>query len=358
MVDVILDQPKVNKLMGSLKRDELKFYQFYNIDFSSDEYQFQKYMQEIKENKEAATTKILNKTYYDIEVFYDPAVFPDAEKAKYAINAIAVYNNMDNTAVIFTCPYYQDIHKKTFHQCNETNQEILQKEVRELYGTICEENETYNIPGITIDVEVFRTEEELLKTFFLHLRSLETLFLIGFNSSLFDDPYIVRRGLNLCGDSIYDYISEFGEVSSFSGRKFDWPDYIKVDLLSLYKPVDQGGSGLGKSLPNFKLNTVAKKELKISKLDLDDMNSTYKNNLARFLTYNLLDTLLTFKLDEKLKFLELNWTLSKLNTAPMGSTIRGRSVMYKYRNNLIYTKRQQVVRAKPFSREIFYPFEE
>jgi DNA polymerase elongation subunit (family B) len=351
----ITNAKDISKLIGALSRNDLKFYNFYNIDFAPDEYQFQEYMLNFKEGD--STQKILNKSYYDIEVFYDPAVFPDAEKAGYMVNSIAVYNNLKNKAVIFTCPYYKDIHKGTRHVCNETSAEVLEADVNRLYNELVQDNATYGIPNIEIEVRVFQTEGELLKEFFLFLRKVYSLFLIGFNSSLFDDPYVVNRGLSLRGESIYNDISEFGEVQKFGSRTFEWPDYTKVDLLSMYKPVDQGGNGLGRSLPNYKLDTVAETELGIKKLDLDDMNEEYKTNLARFLTYNLLDTLLTFKLDEKLQFLELNWMLAKLNNAPIGSAIRGRSIMYKYRNNLIYTEREQVVRAKGFGREIFYPIE-
>ncbi len=350
-----IEQKEVNKLLGGLSRNDLKFYQFYNIDFAADEYQFQEYMQDFKEGD--STQKILNKSYYDIEVHYDPAVFPDAEKAKYMVNSIAVYNNLKNKAVIFTCPYYKDIHRGTHHTCNETDRDILQKDVQKLYSDLIQENKTYAIDGLEIEVRVFNKEVDLLKDFFMYLREIYSLFLIGFNSSLFDDPYVVNRGLNLSDESIYNFISEFGEVQKYSERTYEWPDYTKVDLLQMYKPVDQGGNGLGRSLPNYKLNTVAETELKIKKLDIDDMNESYKHNLAEFLTYNLLDTLLTFKLDEKLQFLELNYMLAKLNDAPVSSAIRGRSIMYKYRNNLIYTKRNQVVRSKSFGREIFYPID-
>lgn len=349
----IIENKEVNKFLGALKRDDLKFYQFYNIDFAPDEYQFQEYMQRFKEGD--STMKILNKSYYDIEVLYDPAVFPDAEKAGYMVNSIAVYNNLKNRAVIFTCPHYTDIHKGTRHACNETDPKVLEDGVKVMYADLCKDNPTYDIPDIELEVRVFDTEGELLKNFFLYLREIYSLFLIGFNSSLFDDPYVVNRGLSLVGERIYNIISEFGEVQKFGTRTYEWPDYTKVDLLSMYKPVDQGGNGLGRSLPNYKLNTVAEKELGINKLDIDDMNESYKHNLVEFLTYNLLDTLLTFKLDEKLQFLELNYMLAKLNNAPVSSAIRGRSIMYKYRNNLIYTEREQVVRAKGFGREIFYP---
>jgi len=341
----ILNKDTIGKLFGALKRDDIKFYQFYNLEFAAPEFQFQNYMINFKEGD--ATSKILNKSYYDIEVRYDPAVFPDAEKAAYLINSIAVYNNILNEATIFTIPV----------GCNEENQEKLEHGVKQLYSDLIQENKTYGIKDIQIYVRTFNQEVNLLKEFFLYLRQINSLFLIGFNSSLFDDPYVVNRGLGLIGEDIYKYISEFGEVSKFGNRTYDWPDYIKVDLLNLYKPVDQGGSGFGQSLPNYKLNTVSEVELGITKLDLEDMNYEYQNNIVRFLTYNLLDTLLTFKLDEKLQFLELNWMLAKYNDSPMSAAINGRSIMYKYRNNLIYTKRNQIIRTKLFGREIFYPLE-
>jgi len=348
MNSYILEKQDVQRFIQSLRQKDLKFYQFYNIDFAADEYQFQKYMTEFREDKDAAALLSLNKTYYDIEVFYDPEIFPDPERAGYDVNSVAVYNNLKNEAVIFVLPIYS----------NEKNRDVLEKDVNDMYNELVKENETYLVPGITIKVRTYTSEAELLKDFFLYLRELNTLFLIGFNSSLFDDPYVVQRGLNLIGEDIYRYISEFGEVQKYGTRSFEWPDYTKVDLLTLYRPVDQGGNGLGKSLPNYKLDTVAEVELEINKLDLDDLNEEYKNNVARFMTYNLLDTLLTYKLDEKLKFLELNWMLAKYNDAPMSSAIRGRSIMYKYRNDLIYTKKGQVVRTKPFGREIFYPLKE
>jgi DNA polymerase elongation subunit (family B) len=348
-----IDADGVKKLLGSLRRGDLKFYQFYNIDFSADEYQFQEYMKSFKEGD--STKKILNKSYYDIEVHFHPAIFPDSKKAEYMVNSIAVYNNLKNKAVIFTCPFWEHPVTGKYGKCNITDRDTLQKEVENIYNNLCEENPTYKIDGIKIEVRVFNTEDELLKNFFTYLREVYSLFLIGFNSSLFDDPYVVNRGLNLIGERIYNYISEFGEVQKFGEVSYEWPDYTKVDLLTLYKPTDQGGNGLGQSLPNYKLDTVAEVELKIKKLDLDDMNDAYRNDLPRFLAYNLLDTLLTFKLDEKLQFLELNWMLAKYNDAPIGSAIRGRSIMYRYRNDLIYTRRDQIVRTKAFGREIFYP---
>jgi DNA polymerase elongation subunit (family B) len=343
MKSCLIDKREIGKLSSAISRGDLNFYRFYNLDFNPEEHQFQKYMLNYQEGDH--TSKILNKSYYDIEVAIEQDIFPDPEKAAYPVNAIAIYNNIKNEAVVFALPY------KGQHM-------EVEREVKDIYFSLVKENPIYDIPDINIRVQTYTQEIDLLKDFFIYARQVNSLFLIGFNSSLFDDPYVVKRGINLMGEGIYKYISEFGEIKKFGERSFEWPDYIKVDILNLYKPVDQGGAGLGKSLPNYKLNTVSKKELGISKLDMDDMILTYRNDLPKFLAYNLMDTLLTFKLDESLQFLELNWMLAKYNNAPMSSTIRGRSIMYRFRNNLIYTKRNKLVRNKLFGREVFYPMEQ
>jgi DNA polymerase elongation subunit (family B) len=356
MNSFILNKENFQTISNAIKYNDLKFFQFYNIDFSVDEFAFQDYMLKFNETADA-TVKILNKTYYDIEIYYNPEEFPDPEKAKYMVNSIALYNNITNKAIIFCVPFYTDMDTGKKEKCNIVDQNILNQEVNKIYKDLVDTNVTYKIDDLNIEVKVFNQEKDMLINFFKELNSLNSLFLIGFNSSLFDDPYIINRLKNLVGDSYKKYISLFGEVEQFGDRTFEWPDIINTDLLVMYKPVDSGGQGLGKSLPSYKLDTVADVELGIKKLDLDDLNQNYKYNLANFLTYNLLDTLLTFKLDQKLQFLELQWMLCKYNMAPMSSS-RGRSLMYRYRNNLIYSKKNKLIRYRIFNREIFFPIHE
>jgi hypothetical protein len=152
-------------------------------------------------------------------------------------------------------------------------------------------------------------------------------------------------------------VSDF-QVTKYSARLYEWPDYLNVDLLKVYQPVDSGGMGFGKSLPDYKMNTVAKKELGISKLELEgNFLYEYTHNLVNYLTYNMLDTLLVYKLDDKLKFIEQIFSLAKHNKATMGASINGRSIMYLYRNDLIYTEQDTLIRNKKYSKEIFYEIE-
>ena len=178
---------------------------------------------------------------------------------------------------------------------------------------------------------------------------------MGFNSNNFDDPYIIKRLKKLNEANWENIISEFGQVRSFGELSFEFPDYNTADLLVMYKPVDSGGDGFGKSLPDYTLNTIAKTTLKIKKLDLDeDFVYSYENNIINYLLYNLLDVLLTFKLDDKLKFLEQIFALAEINNSPLGDTIRGRSLMFSARNNAHFTKEGKILRDGKNSSEVVF----
>ncbi len=93
----------------------------------------------------------------------------------------------------------------------------------------------------------------------------------------------------------------------------------------------------------------------INKLDLEgNFNEVYLNNPLRFATYNLLDVLLTYKLDEKLRFLEQIYSLAKLNHASVRASTIGRSFIFTYRNNYHYIYDENLaIRTHKFNKEIY-----
>lgn len=334
----------ITDIVNHLKKNNYKFHQFYNLEIEADEFSFIEYMLNYKDSDRS---KVLNKTYYDIETFVpETGEFTDPEKVEYPINAIALYNNVNNTCYVLSF----------VTECNITDPLEIEQGVLKLYQEKVQENETYAIQDLKIEIIICSDEKELLLNFFKIVRDLNTLALVGFNSSTFDDPYIFNRTSKLFGEEeMKNIVSEFGIVDKYGASTFELPDYLLVDLLKLYKPVGSGGGGLGKSLPDFKLKTVAYKELKITKLDLPGgFRENYLNNIVGYLTYNIFDTLLTFKLDERLMFMELMFDLSKYNNSTMGATISGRSLIYLYRNDLMYSSQNKLIRVKKFSREVLF----
>jgi len=333
-----------------------KHYQFYNVDLPPAAYAFHWFKKQ-GFNETSYELKVLNKSYYDIETYIKPGVFPDPEKAERPINSMSSYNNIKNELSIY---YLSEIHINSDkgHEViipDITDKETIYNMVVDEYEKLCEHNPNYKVENLKITLYDFKDEKELLKTFFKQRIEEKSMFLIGFNSNTFDNPYTFNRGKNLFGkESFEQVVSIFGEYS-MNGNYVHLPDYLLVDLLEMYKPVDQGGGGFGKSLPNYKLNTIIKKELKTEKLELEGgFNENYIHHLPHFLLYNGLDSLEIFKLDTKLKFLELQWSLNSYNNSIMSATTSGRSVMYQYRNNLHYTMTDKLLRFTKLNKEVFY----
>ena len=342
---ILLTDQNFYSFTDSIKKDKLKFFQFYNIEIESSEFSFIKYMNTYKDNLKP---KKLNKTYYDIETFVNEnGDFTDPTKVIEEINAIALYNNITNVA--YGLAY---VHKS----CNIESHEQVKNDVMIIIEDKIKENPIYHVDGIKYEILLFDSEKDMLKEFFKLVHSFNTLTLSGFNSHIFDDPYLFNRIAYLFGEEASkNIISEFGEIEKFGQGSYELPDFILVDILELYKPVGQGGGGLGKSLSSYKLNHVAFKELKIRKLDLPGgFRENYLNNLAGYIAYNIFDTLLTFKLDEKLQFLELTFDLAQYNHSTMGAAMSGRSILYSYRNDYTYVNQGKLVRSKKFSSEVVY----
>jgi len=337
-----------NALIDNLKNNQLKFYQFYNTEISPNEQSFFKYLHEFGDiDSKYWDSKRMNKTYYDIETKFDPEKAPDSKIVEFPITSIALYNNILNKAIIL---YLKDPEK---HKSLE--QKSFKNSIINMYQDICKENITYDIPDIEIEVELINTEAKLIQRFFTLVKEIDTLFLIGFNSNMFDDPYTINRAFKLFNSTAESYITDF-TLKRYGDYNFEQADYMRLDLLRFYKPVDAGGMGMGKSLPSYKLDYIAETELKINKLDIHgDFNKIYEDDPVTFATYNLLDTLLTFKLDQKLQFIEQLYSLAKYNNASVRGTITGRSFIFNYRNTYHYIKDENLlVRNNKLNKELYY----
>ena len=334
-------------LIQNLNNGYLEHYNFYNSQFAATENNWIRLKNDFKYFSPKA--KKLNKTYYDIETYVklDNTYTPFSAKfAYYEINAVAFYNNISNVAEVIY------VKRPQFHKLSD---EKIETEVVNLFQQKCLEKPDYVIPDLKIKITAFSDELGLLMYLFNAFKETNQHILMGYNNKNFDDPYIIKRLKKLKPFDWENIISEFGQVKSFGELSFEFPDYNMVDLLELYKPVDLGGGGYGKSLPDYTLNTVCKKVLKLEKLDINkDFVESYEDHIVEYLCYNLMDTLLVFKLDEKLTFIEKIFSLAQINNSPLGATIRGRSLMFSYRNNGHHVDNLKLIRHAKFGNEVYF----
>ncbi len=151
------------------------------------------------------------------------------------------------------------------------------------------------------EVTSYLHEEDLLKAFLDRWRKLNPTIATGWNIDGFDFPYLHARMLRILGEELANKLSPI-DICYWNKykNKMTIAGVNALDYLLLYKKYS------GKSLPNYRLDTVGKEELKIGKVDyegsLDDLKKT---DINKFIEYNLHDVVLVKKLNDTLQFIEL-----------------------------------------------------
>lgn len=147
----------------------------------------------------------------------------------------------------------------------------------------------------------FANEKDLLSSFLDKWREINPTIATGFNIDGFDFLYLYARLELIFDEEVAGRLSPIG-ICYFNKfkNKMTIAGINCLDYLLLYKRYSQ------KSLPNFRLDTVAKEELGIGKIayegSLDDL---MKNDPEKFIEYNINDVAIIEKLDKKLGFIEL-----------------------------------------------------
>ena len=160
----------------------------------------------------------------------------------------------------------------------------------------------------------------------------------GWNVQLFDIPYICRRMNRMLGDKYTKMLSPWKMVSDreiyIKGRKqiaYDIPGISCLDYLELYKKFTYTNQ------ESYRLDHIAFVELEQKKLDhseFDTFKEFYTNDWHKFVEYNIHDVRLVDRLDDKMKLLELAFTMAydaKVNFEDVYSQVRmWDAIIYNY----------------------------
>lgn len=159
----------------------------------------------------------------------------------------------------------------------------------------------------------FRTEKEMIIHFFDFIRKSDISILSGWNIVQYDIPYLMHRAVNL--DIDYKKISPFGQVDkrtfkdNFNNEVTTYTIHgIEIlDYLDLYKKFTYI------TRDNYQLNTIATAELNEKKVDYSEtrnLQELYETDFYKFTEYNIKDSFLVKRLDDKLKLIDLCKTIA------------------------------------------------
>ena len=150
----------------------------------------------------------------------------------------------------------------------------------------------------------FDNEADLLNAFIIKWQEISPTITTGWNIDGFDIPYLYRRMTKVIGKYRADCLSPINKVyySNYKNRYYI-AGISCLDYLPLYK-LFRKMSGRPE-LPSYSLDAVAKEELKKGKVEYDgSLDKLMKEDIEKFIEYNLVDTKLVVEIDQKAQLIE------------------------------------------------------
>ncbi len=189
----------------------------------------------------------------------------------------------------------------------------------------------------TWEIRSFRVEEKLLENFLNQWEQCNFTIVTGWNSNDFDLPYLYARLRTVLGKKYgyklspvnIAYLHQFSKTMRIAGISL-------LDYMELYKKF------IGKDQPNFSLGYIGQEEVEMSKTHFKgSLVQLYKQDLDKYVEYNLQDVKIVAALDKKLDFIYLARSVCHKGHVPyewyMYSSrwIDGALLTYLHRNKLI-----------------------
>lgn len=138
----------------------------------------------------------------------------------------------------------------------------------------------------------------------------------GWNTRLFDFPYLINRVKNIIGGDVYKKFSPWGVVNQqeiiIAGRPNIAYDLVGIQQLDYYDLFKKFGYAYGE-LESYKLDHVAYIVLGDKKLSYEEagnLQNLYKQDHQLYIDYNIKDVQLIARLEEKMGLITLAMTMA------------------------------------------------
>lgn len=174
--------------------------------------------------------------------------------------------------------------------------------------------EDTEIGGLDVVYHEYETEQDLLKGFLDHWEGKKYDGWTGWNIEQFDCPYLVERIKLVLGDVAVNRLSPWGIVRHryIKNAKGDIKtyDFVGCELLD-YKEIYQKHTYTTRE--RYSLDWIAYCELGEKKMDYAEaksLNTLFFTNYDKYCRYGIKDTKLVYRIDQKLKLLQLMFVLA------------------------------------------------
>ena len=204
-----------------------------------------------------------------------------------------------------------------------------------------------------------QNETILLTSFLAYWRKNLPEVITGWNSQMYDIPYLAGRINRILGEKSMKDLSPWGLVSQdevyISGRKnitYDIGGVTQLDYLDLYKRFTYTNQ------ESYRLDYIANYELGEKKLDHDEYDTFrefYTKDWDKFVRYNIIDVQLVDKLEDKLKLIELAITMAfdaKVNFIDIHYQVRmWDTIIYNYlkKQNIVIPPKKRTSKSQKYA---------
>jgi len=228
----------------------------------------------------------INVTTIDIEVQSNDG-FPFPEEARHEVTAITIKNNIDDTYYVWGCRDYDP--------------------------SACELDTGPNIVYRRCD-----DEAQLLLNFLDHWDTERHSpdVVTGWNTRLFDIPYLVNRIHRVLGEDMTKKMSPWKIVNyrqiGIKGKSLDTYDLYGIQQLDYLDLFQKFGYTYG-AQESYKLDHIAHVVLGERKLSYDEFTSLqnlYEEDFQKYIDYNIKDVELVDRLEDKLGLITLAMTMA------------------------------------------------
>lgn len=168
--------------------------------------------------------------------------------------------------------------------------------------------------GYRIHYKKCANEKELLRYFVEIWQRLDPDVVTGWNISMFDIPYIIKRIKYNFDEEFIKKLSPFGKIKQNTinvfNKEVDMYDIVGVQRLDYMEVYKKFSSSVEES---YSLNYLSQKLLNKTKLDYSEYGTLaklYKNNHTKYMDYNILDVIRVEEIDDQVNYMDIAFEIA------------------------------------------------
>lgn len=227
---------------------------------------------------------------------------------------------------------------------------LIDANTKDQYCYILDENKTLN-PATENNRYIIPCEDEqtLLCSFLEKWIQLDPTIVVGYNSDFFDIPYLYYRTKQVLGEELVLYLSPIKKIKEY--------------IYNSYSPITLGGVNsldymmllrkyITKEEPSYKLGDIGLKYANLGKIEYNGtLDTLFKEDINKFIDYNLRDVEIIEALENKLQFIQLTILICHLCHVPYESVYyntvlnEGAILTYLKRKNIISPNKPTTVNS-------------